>query len=615
MSRWCHRGNEDPACGNEPAATYLEGIVTGLVRDVLAGQVGFVPKCPVTTAIGRLEFLRIIRMWPHIIPLELQKTCATCVRSGIAIGLMAFFLVADVEHLLAESLYESVVEEIRAEALRGNNDAIGRPLPLAAHWNTGVLSTGYTPDYQVELIKKGHHILPWFEFSSPLSKPVEMAYYARAMRFFAENGLPISFVSTQWESLLTDEPWFKKKQPDDNPNVINISGEIENKVSPFGPLLAWKQAGMMWTSRRYFEQIQEFYPNPPKVLFISNNEHKKLRWHEATESKRFVSEYGSSQNPEQARKIVGNAWIERYRALQEGMRQGLSRISWKKNSIYVGYNAFGGSALGRWNGWIRYSLYTKGRMEPWPLAWDGASVPFYVHNWNPGTDYNLMSPQIQAMNWIFMLEEAYQMNPDFWFEISVWDGHASSMDNDKRRYYIQQGQKYGPGRYEGMVQFGMWLLRPRVVREFRGWKDTVAKSGEYFDVVLNSVDRIYQNPVLRKFWRSGQLVANSRQKHPFQYAIPEEYQARERWFLLDTDRNPERPWQLNTRLNLFSIALSLGEGEKKEWIIYAFSPLPQSGGATIHIPGFGSISLTKIPQWGFFHVVGKTGKVTLIQSG
>ena len=66
-------------------------------------------------------------------------------------------------------------------------------------------------------------------------------------------------------------------------------------------------------------------------------------------------------------------------------------------------------------------------------------------------------------------------------------------------------------RYEGLVQFGMWLLRPRVVREFRGWLETVEYAGAYFDAILDAVDRVYANAVLRKFWRRGDLVPNRRQ--------------------------------------------------------------------------------------------------------
>jgi len=69
---------------------------------------------------------------------------------------------------------------------------------------------------------------------------------------------------------------------------------------------------------------------------------------------------------------------------------------------------------------MEYSLTTQGRIDPWPLAWDGGSPSFYNHSWNPAADYTVWSPQIESMNWPFMLDEALKLNPKFWFEISVW---------------------------------------------------------------------------------------------------------------------------------------------------------------------------------------------------
>ena len=59
----------------------------------------------------------------------------------------------------------SVVIEIRVEATRLNNDSIGRPLPLAAHWK--VDSYGLSPDDQLDMIEAGHHILPTFGLPLP----------------------------------------------------------------------------------------------------------------------------------------------------------------------------------------------------------------------------------------------------------------------------------------------------------------------------------------------------------------------------------------------------------------------------------------------------------------
>jgi hypothetical protein len=59
----------------------------------------------------------------------------------------------------------NVAQEIRSEVLMPPNGPQGRPLPLVSHWNMGSYGKGWTPDYQVELLDKGHHILPWMSCS------------------------------------------------------------------------------------------------------------------------------------------------------------------------------------------------------------------------------------------------------------------------------------------------------------------------------------------------------------------------------------------------------------------------------------------------------------------
>jgi len=539
-----------------------------------------------------------------------NKNLIQCVLLSMLLG--TFLVAQSSEQICGDSLCQKTVHDIRSEALRGNNDPIGRALPLAAHWNVGAKIGGFDPEYQIGLIKKGHRIFPWLPMPHP-SRKSSIEYYEKTVIFFRDQGLPISFISTQWESILTTDERFKSLSPDENPNVVTFpEGKILNKVSPFSPLGPWIEAGRVWTSTSMLRLIQKIYPDPPKVLFISNNEHSKLRWYEVKKSDRFLESYGMVREAEEIRRLIGDKWIERYRALQSGMREGLIAESWRNNSLFIGYDAFGGSAFGRWPGWKKYSLYVKGRIEPWPLAWDGASVSFYVHNWDPSTDYNLMSPQIQGMNWVFMLKEAYQYNPDFWFEISTWDGDSPGKHNDMRKYYRDLGQDYGPVRYEGMVQFGMWLLRPRVVREFRGWTDTVTRSGAYFDSVLRSVDRVYNNPLLKRFWRKGKLVANRKHRHPFQSAIPEEYKDEERWFLLDSNANPPRPWDLDTKLNLFALALAYREGTENEYLLYLFAPTPISGKVRVTVPGYGDVAISSVSKWGFYHLApGRQARVIL----
>ena len=500
--------------------------------------------------------------------------------------------------------FGQVAAEIRHEATLPNGSDAGYPLPLAAHWNTGQMPTGFTPAYQIGMIEMGHHLLPWFYFPGP-GENFKYEYYESSIKKAAASGLPVSFVGTQWESLLSTSPEFSKLPLDKNPNVIDLNGKVLPSVSPFGPVELWREAGRRWTSTPIMKKLQEIYPDPPLVIFVSNNEHRKLQWKDAEGSLRYLARYGKGKDDAFKRKVIGEGFIERYRALQEGMREGLTAKSWKDKAVFIGYEAFGGSAFARWDGWIKYFLYVPGRLEPWPLAWDGASVSYYVFNWDSSTDFTVMSPQIQSMNWVFMLDEAKRLNPGFRFEISTWDGHEPSQDNDKMKYYARLGQTYSPERYAGMVQFGMWLLRPRVVREYRGWLDTVEDAGPFFHAITKAVDRIYANPTLRRFWRHGELVANKAREHPYQVNVPTEYRNVERWFLLDTDLDPPRPWSLSTRLPAFSLALVLGDAPEREWLIYAHSPLKKMDKVTINLPGYGPVVLDVTPAGSFYHVIEK----------
>lgn len=506
---------------------------------------------------------------------------------------------------------QSVADEIRAEALLPNISDVGRPLPLAAHWNTGERANGFDPAYQLGLIEQGHYLLPWFKFPSPEEK-LDSGYYKAPLLKAAKLGLPISFLSTQWEHVLTDNIEFRKLPAGENPNVVTSWGSILNRLSPFGPLWTWEAAGKQWTTRPAMQKLQEWYPSPPLVIFVSNNEHEKLQWQEALLDRRYIESYGIFRDDNFKRDVIGNAWVLRYKALFNGMRAGLLNSQWKTKSIFVGYDAFGSSTFGRWDGWLRYSLYVPGRIEPWPLAWDGASTSFYVNNWDSSTDYNVMSPQIAAMNWPFMLEEAYRLNPNFWFEISTWDGHEPSQKNDKRKYYSAKKQLFNPIRYGGMVQFGMWLLRPRVVREFRLWSDTRKNAEIYFWPVIEAVDRVHADPLLRKFWRRGELVPNMAHVHPYQSNLPKEYAAKNRWFLLDTNLDPKRPWRLETVMPIFSLALVIGDHPQREWLIYVYAPLGSTQSVNITIPNYQSVTIPPPAEWSFYHLIEKTGGLDLL---
>jgi hypothetical protein len=324
------------------------------------------------------------------------------------------------------------------------------------------------------------------------------------------------------------------------------------------------------------------------------------------------------------RKVVADGWIERYRSLQRGMRDGLEQAVWKEHSIYVGYDAFGPPHLGRWGGWIDYSLCQQGRIDPSPLMWDGGSPSYYTDDWQPRRDYTVWSPQVEFMNLVFMQREAWQLNPRFWLEFSVWDGYHNDPERQKsypstRSVYRRAGQTYNPARYAGFVQFGMWLMRPRAVRDFRGWTepwdDVVGEDGEliweggqpYFMAITEAVDRVYAHPTLRAWWRKGELVPNPDRAHPYQVGIPAEYQHVDRWFRLDTTLDPASPWDLTTELSVFALALVQGTTPHRQWLVYAHAPLADRTAVGVAIPQYATITIDVPVAGAFYQVAESTG--------
>jgi hypothetical protein len=522
----------------------------------------------------------------------------------IAVVILAVALITS--EVAESASADLVAAEIRTEAIRSNGDATGHPLPLASHWTTGKhpLSTGWAPVHQMELIEQGHFLLPWFEHpddDDAIENDVVafVGYYKAAITRARELKLPLVLEASQWERSLSVEPYLSLP-PDKNPNVVTTEGKVLRMVSPFGPLEPWREVGRKLTDNRRMRMLQEWYPNPPKVIFLSNNEHSKLVWKDVETSVRYMEKYGKGRDDNYKRKVIAEGWITRYRALQAGMRDGLGTV-WKSRAIFVGYDAFGPVHLGRWGDWMRHSLYVPDRIDPSPLIWDGGSPSFYVHNWNSITDYKAYSPQIESMNWVFMQRETATLNPEFWFEMSVWDGHEPG-DRDKRASYERLGQTYTPQRYAGMVQFGMWLLRPRVVREFRSWLQPWDDGRPYFMAIVDAVDRVHTDPILREWWRIGHLVPNRAHRHPYQSNIPPEYANEDRWFLLDANVNPRFPWDLTTEVPVFSLALVKGTAPTRAWLVYAHAPLGDRKNVRLTVPGYGAVNID-VTVGGSFYLI------------
>jgi len=476
------------------------------------------------------------------------------------------------------------------------------------------------------------------------------AYWEPLIGYCRELKLPISFRGTQWNSMLVKKQY--REGPEERwAGVIAPDGKRVAKVSPFGPVEPWKDPAKEYVDTKAMQWVQKAYPEPPLVLWVSNNEPPDLRWskHGPVEklSKRYLERWGEGRSDEFKRKVFAEGWMERYRAMFDAMRGALVNETWKKNVRFVGYGAFGASHFGRWGGWKVYSLITDEWTSPDWLYWQGGSPSYYTHNWCAISDSQVWSTQVESMNWVFMLDEAWKTNPEFWWEISTWDGNEikawmaalgaetpeeliaksstplppeerkkldpAHVKKSKALQYMARGETYPPERTLGWVQYGMWLLRPRAVREFRGHATPLAPVKAYWLETVKAVDRVWANETLKEFWRHGKLVPNVAHEHPFQSDVPEKYKDVKRWFLLDTSVDPPRPWKYETQIPVLSLALTLGEAGERRWLLYAHSPLEDRTGVEITVPEFGKVTLD-VPRAGTFYVLDeKSGKVTRLE--
>ncbi len=537
-----------------------------------------------------------------------------------------------------------VAAEVRREVLLPPDGPQGRPLPLASHWNVGTVRGTFEPDHQIGLIQAGHHVLPWMSWprGDPDDERFE-AYYTRLLTYFRRLDLPLSIRGTQWDAMLVRGEY--REAPESRwAGVIAPDGSRVAKLSPFGAIEPWKDPAREYIDTPAMRRTQRIYPNPPLVLLVSNNEPPDLRWskHGPLEelSKRYVDRYGTGRDDEFRRRVVAEGWMERYPVMFQAMREALTSGTWKQNVRFVGYGAFGPSHFGRWDGWKVYSLIADDWTSPDWHTWQGGSPSYYTHNWCDNRDHWVFSTQVESMNWIFMLEEARRVNPDFWFEISTWDGNevrswmeglgaetpeellvASSaglspqrreqldeklLKKSKALQYLADGQTCPPERTAGWVQFGMWLLRPRAVREFRGHATPLEPVKPYWMETVKAVDRVWNDETLAEFWRHGRLVPNTSARHPYQTDVPAKYANTRRWFLLSTNLDPPRPWQQTTDLPVFALALVRGERPRRQWLVYAHAPLADRRDVEIAIPDCGQITIN-VPRAGTFWLVEEHG--------
>ena len=523
----------------------------------------------------------------------------------------------------------TAVAEVIAEATRSNNDPIGRPLPLASSWEFGTYKWWWAPTEgragtyndpatQFDMLSAGHHWLPVFQFPKNTDDAAWNfdSYWDETWDIFASWHIPFTMGETQWERSLYDESTWFDLPAATNPNVFRNSDQvIIAKVDPMGPTTPWTEVGAWWMGDKStgWENIQGRYPDPPCVTVLSNNEANTLEGVDAETSKRFVDAHGTGNTLEFKNEKVVKGYETRYNLMFDGMLTTLAEDvpAWAENAVMVGYNAVFRWFYARWSGWDEFSRYFADNIDYEKNYWGGSSLEYYLNPWQGGatpvTDYTVFSPQVEFMNTKWQLDLVYATHPDFWYEMSIWDGYEPDAPTDpaanKRYWYEQKGDPFTPARYKAWIQYGMWLTKPRVVREFRGWnKSREDNDPAYTMKLIEAVDDVYADPVKTRFWRNGTVVANTARAHPYDQNEAPEYASIDRWFNLTTNLDPGGRWTLKTELPVFALALVIGTTPDREWLIYAYSPKQDRADVHITVPDYGDVTID-VPQAGVFHYI------------
>lgn len=558
-----------------------------------------------------------------------------------AMFITALVLIAPTARTAEAPTDSGAAQEIAHWATLPANGPEGRPLPLAGSW---MVEKMYGPQRFVEMIKKGHHMLP------SIGDPFFLATYAYildnkgflnqklpayferiepVLQYCRENNLPIAIRGGNWGVGPARLEYQYHRAPKKNRQIFSPEESVRLMIekddqltsgswkmsSPFGPVERWEAFGKWWLSNEAMQRIQEIYPDPPLVVFLNNNEAGHIGLKHLARSVRFQRQHEEGLSNEERRSILEEAYDEKYAAMFAAAREAMTRPAWQENTRFVAYNAWPGSVIGR----------TSARNRPgeWK-RFDGAMPEFYLNDWQiyrGKTDYNYWSPQTEALKVQGSQDAIFGAAPDYYFASIAWEGGRPVTRRSAVNclatgmYGTGPMQRWSFERYEGMVQFGLWAMRPRTMREFR-WPPTRHNAYDEgaFMALVRSVDRPWENETLREFWRFGKLVESEGFRPPNKRVASELRSYSRVASLLPVDVNPPRKgwpriWELKAdkrqpvKLRVLALALKLGEAPRRRWLIYAHAPLGAVVEPTITLPEYGEVTVDGVAQSGSFFLI------------
>jgi len=425
--------------------------------------------------------------------------------------------------------------------------------------NSTAQDIGFNPLWQIEQYKAGHKILISFEVPLPQKKwERRKPYYEAAFIYLYQNNLPFCLISQQYEDLLQSAEFVQ--MPYETSPFAFEDGALKQvgvsyKLDVMGNNeLAWYEIGKRFGEQPLLQWLQTLYPEPPIVKFISNNEAPYIRWKEFVTSDRF-RDMPAGLTDLQKRQLEQQGLKDRQQAMINGIRDSL--IAWE-SVTFGAYDLRIPQGIGRGNNWYAHNYI------PPNFAWNIASEPYYLNPWSAERDDLAASPQINLMNIPFQLEG------QFWeFELSIWDGQPKN----------KAGDAWTTERYAAWALLGIWLTRPKTIREYRNSDDTREDYEAYTLALQKAIDNL-NGSEMGKWYRTAKLIPHSSEKHPYSANL-DDYKDEPRWFLMDCDANPPREiWSKDLRevkLKAFPIAFQETVnilGDSPRIMVYTYVPEP-----------------------------------------
>ena len=472
-------------------------------------------------------------------------------------------------------------------------------LPVSGHWANGFSQTTFSTEKQLEYFEKGALHCPTWPIPQQNNNWQE-TQWAKAR----EYKLPLVFRVNQPEARLSIDERYITNAVHSDPRPVERYKEDGTPVfrkkmlTPYNTtnenLNNWKRCGENYIQDNVeaWKRLAQIYPNPPSIVIINNNEARRIRPKHSNYDAR-VNETGLSRESINTDMAYGYAKL--YDELYLALSAELEELFPSSTIRVIFYNATGPTFAGRMTVWNREgpNIPTKKLpdFQPETMAIDGGSAEFYTNDWGGSAywrDDKVFSPQIEAMNSIAQRDFIIDQKYSYIFTESTWDGnwtddptgpYASKALKENRDDYEKEGQVWSAERYAGWSFYLTMLYRATVGFEFRGSATRFADFKEEFEARQQNYIKIHNNKILAEAFLKGELVTNTKRKHPYNSNTDGyDYTEARDFYILENSSLPTGKLKLTSDITVFISALAVPRRDgKTSFLIFGFAPTNKPG--------------------------------------